>query len=30
MHAFLKDRGFGGDISTGRGHFDYDITDEIS
>lgn len=25
---FLKDRGFGGDISTGRGHFDYDITDE--
>lgn len=25
---FLKDRGFGGDISTGKGHFDYTISDE--
>ena len=24
---FLKDRGFGGDISTGKGHFDYEIKD---
>ena len=25
---FLKDRGFGGDISIGKGHFDYTISDE--
>ncbi|MDR1820391.1 MAG: type III-A CRISPR-associated RAMP protein Csm4 [Methanobrevibacter sp.] len=24
---FLRDRGFGGDISTGKGHFDYEIED---
>lgn len=27
---FLKDRGFGRDISTGKGHFDYSIEDEYS
>lgn len=25
---FLKDRGFGRDLSTGKGHFDYEIVDE--
>lgn len=27
---FLKDRGFGRDISTGKGHFDYQIDNEFS
>lgn len=26
--CFLKDRGFGADISVGKGHFDYEISDE--
>ena len=29
MLKFLKDRGFGRDISTGKGHFDYEIDENI-